>query len=81
MVTATALTKLTLADIGRGRRFSRYAIARDVGPDLSWVSRLFSNKYPTVVGSVAVCSRIAAYLGLTTDEFITFLREECGKDI
>ena len=81
MATATAPTKLTLADIGRRKRFSREEIARKTGIDYSWISRIFSPKYPTFVGSIRLASEIAAVLGVTTDEFITFLREECGKDI
>ena len=81
MVTATAPAKLTLGDIGRQKRFSREEIARKTGIDMSWVSRVFSTKYPTVVCSIKRASKIAAVLGITTEEFITFLREECGKDI
>lgn len=80
MVTATA-SKLTLADIGRMKRFSRKEIARKTGIDTSWISRVFSTKYPTVVCSMRLATEIAAVLGVTMDEFITFLREECGKEI
>ncbi len=81
MVSTTVPTKLTLADIGRMRRFSRKEIARKTGVDMSWISRVFSPRYPTFVGSIRLASEIAVVLGVTTDEFITFLREECGKEI
>jgi len=78
MVTAT---KLTLGDIGRLKRFSRKEIARKTNVDISWISRIFSTKEPRELGSMRLMSEIAAVLGLTMDEFLTFLREECGKDI
>lgn len=81
MVSNAILTKLTLADIGRRKRFSREEIAHKTGVDYGWISRIFNPKYPKFVGSVRLVTEIAAALGVTTDEFITFLREECGKDI
>jgi len=81
MVTETVPTKLTLADIGRCKRFSRQEIMRKTGMDYAHISRIFSPKYPRIIGSVRLVSEIAAILGITTDAFITFLREECGKEI
>ena len=74
MATATR-TKLTLADINRKR------ISRETGKDMAWISRVFSSRFPRFMGSLRLASEIAVVLGVTTDEFITFLREECGKDI
>ena len=81
MVTTPTPTKLTLADIGRRKRFSREDIARKTNTDMSWISRIFSTKEPRSFGSMRLMSEIAAILGVSMDEFITFLREECGKDI
>lgn len=75
MTTNVAPTKLSMADI------NRYKIARETGYDIGGVSRIFDPKYPRIMGSLRAVFAIAATLGVTTDEFIAFLREECGKDI
>lgn len=71
----TTATKLTLADINRTK------IAEATGTDLAWVSRIFNPKLPNWTGSLGLARQIAEYLGVSMEEFVTFLREECGKDI
>lgn len=71
----TTATRLTLSDINRTH------IAKATNTTLPWVSRIFSPNHPRFVGSLPKAAQIAAYLGISLDDFWTFLREECGKDI
>ncbi len=79
MTTATSppSTGLTLADINRKQ------IAKATSTDIAWVSRIFSilPQHRRFVGSVPKAKEIATYLGLTLDEFLAFLRRECGKEV
>jgi len=74
-MTTSAPTSLTLAGINRMR------IAAHLGVDLAGVSRIFNPRYPNLVGSVGMLAQIAGYLGVSMDELVTFLREECKKAI
>ena len=73
----TTATVITLADINRKQ------IAKATNTDIAWVSRIFSTaeKHQRFVGSVPKAKEIATYLGLSLDEFLAFLRLECGKEV
>ena len=69
-----ATTRLTLSDINRTEIAEATVMMADP-------TATQSPKHPRFVGSLHKAAQIAAYLGITLDEFWAFLRLECGKDI
>lgn len=85
-MTTHAPTKLTidhypLVPSHDRSKINRRQIAKAIGVNLSYVSRIFNPNEPKLIGTVRVLAQIAAYLEVSMDELVAFLREECKKDI